>query len=123
MKNLHKFLSSLKLASSHKFTLIEVPYNKNWKHILQILYKEGHIQNYFIKNNSVIIYLRYYNKTNCIRSIHSFLNFSNLFIKKKNLWLFERQQGTLFLSTIEGIKTHTYCLQKNLGGKLLFFIT
>lgn len=122
MKNLHILLSALKLASIHNFTVMKLTYNKNWKSIINILYTEGYIQNYFIQNSHIVIYFRYYNKTSCIRQVNSFLNYSHFFIKKKNLWLFNSKQGTLVLSTTEGVKTHTECLEKNLGGKVLFFI-
>lgn len=124
MRNLSHFLNKIKIGCSKKATVIEVNFNKNWPALLRILYNEGFIQNYIVLNNKIYIYLRYYQNKNSIRYIKNFLKTSNtLYIKKKNLWLFQRYNGVLVLSTIKGYKTHNECLQQNLGGKVLFFIS
>jgi Ribosomal protein S8 len=123
MKNLSHFLNKIKIGCLKKATIIEVNFNKKWPELLKILYNEGFIQNYLIKDNKIYIYLRYYQNKNSIRYLKNFLKTSNtLYIKKKNLWLFQRYNGTLILSTVKGYKTHEECLRQNLGGKVLFFI-
>lgn len=123
MKNLSQFLNKIKIGCLNKATIIEINFNKNWPKILRILYKEGFIQNYIITKTKIYIYLRYYQGKNSIRYLKNFAKVSNiLYIKKKNLWLFQRYNGILVLSTIKGLKTHEECLRQNLGGKVLFFI-
>jgi len=123
MKKLTQLLSKIKLGCLTKASIIEISYSKVWLKPLIILYNEGYIQNYIVKNNKIYIYLRYYQGINCIRVLKNFSKPSHFFyIKKKHLWLFHRYNGLLILSTIQGLKTHEECLQKNLGGKVLFFI-
>lgn len=123
MKKLTQLLSKIKMGCLTRATIIELPYSKLWLKPLTILYKEGFIQNYIVKNNSIYIYLRYYQGKNSIRLLKNFSKPSHFFyIKKKHLWLFNRYNGLLILSTIQGLKTHEECLKKNLGGKVLFFI-
>lgn len=124
MKKLSQLLSKIKIGCSTQSSIIELTYVKLWLKPLSILYKEGYIQNYVVKNNKIYIYLRYYHGKNCIRLIKNFSKPSHFFyIKKKHLWLFNRYNGLLILSTTEGLKTHEECLQQNLGGKVLFFIS
>jgi len=123
MRNLSQFLNKIKIGCLKKATIIEVNFSKKWPKILRILYNEGFIQNYIISNNKIYIYLRYYQNKNSIRYLKNFLKTSNsMYIKKKHLWLFQRYNGVLILSTIQGYKTHEECLRQNLGGKVLFFI-
>jgi|SRR5690554_247461 len=123
MKNLSHFLNKIKIGCAKNATIIEITFNKTCPKLLRILYNEGFIQNYIISNNKIYIYLRYYQNKNSIRYLKNFSKLSNiLYIKKKNLWLFQRYNGILVLSTIKGLKTHEECLKQNLGGKVLFFI-
>lgn len=123
MRNLSHFLNKIKIGCLKKATIIEVNFSKKWPKLLRILYNEGFVQNYIILNGKIYIYLRYYQNKNSIRYLKNFLKTSNsIYIKKKNLWLFQRYNGVLILSTIKGYKTHEECLRQNLGGKVLFFI-
>lgn len=123
MKKLTQLLSKIKLGCLTQAAIIEISFSKLWIGPLSILYKEGFIQNYVVKNKKIYIYLRYYQGSNCIRFLKNFSKPSHFFyIKKKHLWLFNRYNGILILSTIKGLKTHEECLKNNLGGKVLFFI-
>lgn len=123
MKKLSQLLSKINNGCISKATIVEVKFSKYWLKPLGILYKEGFIQNYIIKNHKIYIYLRYFQGKNCIRLLKNFSKPSHfIYIKKKHLWLFNRYNGTLVLSTIKGIKTHEECLRSNLGGKMLFFV-
>lgn len=123
MKNLAHFLNRIKIGCLKKATIMEINFNKKWPELLKILYNEGFIQNYIVINNKIYIYLRYYQNKNSIRYIKNFAKTSKtLYIRKKSLWLFQRYNGVLILSTVRGYKTHEECLKQNLGGKVLFFI-
>lgn len=117
------FLSQLKNGCIQKASILEVKYSIQWVPLLNILYQEGYIQTYKILDNKIYIYLRYYNGKNSIRILKNFYKSSQmLFIKARHMWLFNRYNGILVLSTIHGVKTHEYCLKHNIGGKILFFV-
>ena len=60
MKKLTQLLSKIKMGCLTQALIIELAYSKLWLKPLAILYKEGYIQNYIIKNSKIFIYLRYY---------------------------------------------------------------
>ena len=123
MKKLSNLLSKIKNGCIGNAKIIELRYKKEWLKPLYILYKEGYLQNYIVRDGKLYIYLRYFKGKNCIRIIKNFAKPSHfIYIKRKHLWLFNRYSGTLVLSTIKGLKTHEECLVENLGGKILFFV-
>lgn len=123
MKKLSFLVSKLYTGCLRKASLVKVPYTKSWLEILDILYKEGFIQNYIIADNKIYIYFRYLNGKNSIRMLKNLIKPSHMiYTKYKNLWLFRRSSGILILSTIHGIRTHEECLKEKLGGKLLLFV-
>jgi len=123
MKKLHKLLSVLKNGCLLNATHVEIKKIRYCIPILKLLYTEGYIQNFIVHKKTIVIFFRYYRGTNCIRMLKNFVKPSRfVYIKKHQLWLFSRYNGTLFLSTTRGIITHFDSLRYNLGGKILFFV-
>jgi len=96
--------------------------------ILNLLYKEGYILSYYYnklkikkKINVVLNYTQFF-----LPVLLIFKNFntknSTLYLKYKDLCLFNEFNCLLILSTIYGIKTHYESLLLKIGGKLLFFL-
>jgi len=123
MKKISSLLSKINMGCIAKSHIIEITFSKLWLRPLALLYKEGFIQNYYIKKNKIYIYLRYFQGKNCIRLIKNFVKPSQfIYVRNHNLWLFNRYNGLLVLSTIKGLKTHEECMKEKLGGKAIFFV-
>jgi small subunit ribosomal protein S8 len=123
MKRLHELLYRLRNAYLANLNVIQSPIYSGWIEPLKILYDEGYIQNFYIKDNELYIYLRYYKNKPSIRKIINFTQPSRpLYLSAKDLWRFSRNNGVLLLSTNQGILSHTTCLKRGLGGKILFFL-
>jgi len=121
------FLLKLKNAALYKKENITISYKKEYITVLNLLYKEGYIQNYSLKclhngTNIIVIYLRHYNnifalsnlkllsKQSCIRTIkYKYLTYNIYDIRK-----------TFFITTNQGLQTQLNCKQNRLGGSLVF---
>ena len=123
MKRLHELLYRLRNAYLANLNVIQSPIYSGWIEPLKILYDEGYIQNFYIKDNELYIFLRYYKNKPAIRKIINFTQPSRpLYLSVKDLWRFSRNNGILLLSTNQGIVSHHTCLKRGLGGKILFFL-
>lgn len=123
MKKLPKLVSKLKQGKISQALSIKIKYAKDFIKILEQLYKEGFIQNYIVQNKFIIIYFRYYQGKNSIRTLKLLSKPSKtIYLRKKHLWLFNRSNGLLLLSTSQGLYSHDRCLELGLGGKVLIFV-
>lgn len=123
MKKLPKLVSKLKQGKLSQALSIKIKYAKDYIKILEQLYKEGFIQNYIVQKNFIIIYFRYYQGKNCIRVLKLFSKPSKtIYLRKKHLWLFNRSNGVLLLTTNKGLYSHEKCMELGLGGKVLIFV-
>lgn len=129
--NLIKFLSKLKNASLSKHEQVKVPYNKLYLEIVELLYKEGFIQSFFIKpavsrlKNKFILFitLRYINNKTIFKNLQFISVPSNLnYLNIKSLSKISNKKIVLFLSTNKGLLTGLESKKDNIGGKLLFTI-
>lgn len=123
MKRLPELLYRLRNSSNKNSLHITSPFFLYWLPILELLYKEGYIQNYRVDKPKIFIFLRYYRNSPAVQSIKLFDKPStSLYLQNNNLWKFSRSNGLLVLSTAMGIKSHKECLKLGLGGRVLFFI-
>lgn len=94
-------------------------------YILKVLFQEGLISGYQIKNNKIQIFLKYFFGHALLKKINListntrpiYINYSNL--KKKYLYNNKNIDGILILSTIYGLLTHQEALLKKIGGKII----
>jgi|SRR6476619_5575988 len=123
MKRLSELLYRLRNSSSQNALHIQGSLSLYWLPILELLYKEGYIQNYRVDNLKVFIFLRYYRNLPALQGIKIFDKPSTSFyLQNNNLWKFSRSKGLLVLSTTKGVKSHKECLKLGLGGRVLFFV-
>lgn len=118
-----KFLLTLKTCSLSKKESILTSYHKKNYDLIHILYKEGLIQSFNLKDfdKKILIYLRYYYDKILLDSLKIVSKPSlNKYLKLKNLYKINYKKKTFILSTSKGLKTLLDCKINNLGGKLLF---
>ena len=127
--NLINLLSKLKNASFSKKEQISVVYNSLCLDVVRLLYKEGFIQSFFVKQTQfssgkklkIFITLRYFNNKSVFKNLKIFSKPSKInFLNTKDLAKVTNKKFILFLSTSQGLLTNTECKKKNIGGKLLF---
>lgn len=129
--NLIKFLSKLKNAALSKHEQVKLPYNKLYLEIIELLYKEGFIQSFFIKpvasriQNQFIIFitLRYINNKTIFKNL-KFISIPSkvYYLNIRNLAKISNKKIVLVLSTNKGLLTGLESKKYNIGGKLLFTI-
>lgn len=127
MRNLGFLFSVIKSGYLYKKRNVELPCNKLFLHVLNLLYKEGFLYGFFynVKTNRVKIFLKYYNNRpllgNIIKiSIPSYRRYFSYKNLKKNLSSCE----ILVLSSTKGLATTRDLLfGSKLGGEVLFIIS
>ena len=127
MNNLHKIISSLKNANKHLKPFFTIKLGqKRLLLFLHALYLEGFIQSYSYNKDikKIYVFLRFFDNKSSINYIKMYpLGSRILKLKYKDISLFKRGLGCLFLTTKHGIKPHNYCIEKKIGGNPLFFIS
>jgi small subunit ribosomal protein S8 len=110
--------SGLKNGSLINKKKIVQQYSKKSINILNILIKEGFIKNYIIKENKIIIFLKYKNNKSIFQNIKYIKNKEkNIYIKNKDLYKIKK--NFLLISTTYGILTVIEAKKLNTGGKLI----
>ncbi len=100
-----------------------MPHHINNKSLISILYKEGLLQSFNLKNfnTKISVYLRYYYNRILLDSMIIISKPSNnRYLKLKDLYKLNFKKRLFILSTSKGIKSLLDCKINNLGGKLLF---
>ena len=100
-----------------------MPHYINNKSLISILYKEGLLQSFNLKNfnTKISVYLRYYYNRILLDSMIIISKPSNnRYLKLKDLYKLNFKKRLFILSTSKGIKSLLDCKINNLGGKLLF---
>jgi len=121
MKEILTALILLKNNSIKRNKTTIVSLSKTVLILTELLYKEGIILSYFVRNNKINITLRYsYNKDMfenlkiyCSKNKEYFLDY------KKICDLSTRKKIYVF-TTSQGLKTHFECKKYHLGGRLCF---
>lgn len=126
MRNLGWLFSTIKGGYLYKKPLVKVPLNKFYCIILNLLYKEGYINGFFldIPHYKIIIFLKYFvNKpllgnVNKI-SIPSYRNYKSYVKIKKML----NSGENLVLSSSHGLLITKQLFFFKMGGEVLFIIS
>lgn len=97
---------------------IKILKSKKLVQILNILNKEGYIKGFEIKENNLIVFLKYIQNKPVITKISSISKPGKRFyIKNKNVF---KLQGNLYiLSTSQGLVTNIEAKKVNIGGELI----
>jgi ribosomal protein S8 len=94
---------------------------KNYDNILSFLYKEGFIQYFFLRNNKLVVGLRYFLGENNLKGViiisrPSF--YKN--IRYKDITKIKQTNNVVAVSTDAGILNLYDCKKQKIGGKILF---
>jgi len=126
MRNLSFLFSAIKGGYLYRKNLIKLKSNLFFINILILLYNEGYINGFFVENQTVTIFLKYYyNKPLLI----SFKNISKTShrqyyqIKKINKIFKNGLSDTLIISSNQGLLTSKESIFNSIGGELLCIIS
>ena len=122
------FLIKLKNASLARKEVISVEYSRLLNNLVEVLYREGFIQSFTIKNTAnsnskkfIYIGLRYYFNKPVFNNLKLFSKPSYLkYMKFSDICNISNKRFVCFFSTNQGILTALDCKRKKIGGKLLF---
>lgn len=122
-----KFLISIKNSSIFKKEQLKIFYNKKFILLAKILYKQGLIQDFYLKKENYNFYLIINLKYN-----YNFSNFKNfkivskpsrsIFFSFKDISKIYEKQVLYIFSTSLGYLTSLECKQKKIGGLLFFYV-
>lgn len=106
---------------------LDVPSSELNKHILEILKKEGYIENYkFIEDNKqgvLRIYLKYIGKKSAIRNIKRISRpGQRIYVKADKVPYVLRGRGLAIISTSKGILSDKEARQERLGGEVIGYV-
>lgn len=113
----------INLGAKRRLRFIKVNLNETSLNIIKILYNQGAIRTYIIKNNKILIYFKYY-----LRKITMNLSIiskpsNKIFWSLKNLSRYYNNHnfsGFLIISTQKGLYSSTSCLLKeHISGEIL----
>lgn len=118
----------IKNAGMVKKTTVSVPFSKIKVDILNVLKKEGYIENFVESGKGVKktleIVLKYYSDDTC--AIKDFNRISKLscrrYVKAKEIYTFNKGYGLRIISTPKGIMKDSQAKEMGLGGEILFSI-
>lgn len=118
------FLIRIQNAQNTNKIFCEIPYSKLLFGIINILYKEGYINGFFINKQKIHVFLKY--KSNGTPAIKKLIQKSKTgrpeYLTTKKLRTFDKNNqniGVLIISSSKGIISQTDALSKNIGGKVL----
>ena len=121
---IHDMLTRIKNGQIAKKSYIYVLKNKLCIKILHIIYQQGYIKHYsIINNNTVKVWLKYYNNLPVIKNLLFFsLKKKPIFLSLNELWKIDSPFKLLILSTTKGLLTGKLSKKKKMGGKLMCII-
>lgn len=122
MDPIANMLTSLKNAYSQQKKKIVVPASKHKAELCQLLKKQGYIADFKLdkKTPNIKIGLNYPAGAPAINSVRRISKPSRRFYAKaKNIPRPVAAQGTIFLSTHQGVMNHLQARKKNLGGEII----
>jgi ribosomal protein S8 len=120
---LSNFISRINYGSIKRLRFIKIEYNDTFLKLLDILYKNGAIRSYHIKDNKISVYYKYYlgNIGVKIKLISTPGNRKYLTLRKLSLNYNNNSfSGFYIISTQKGLLTSDDCLLMGLsGGEIL----
>lgn len=124
--SLINFLIAIKNAANLNKEYLSFYYSKKFLLIAKILYKEGLIQDFYIKKSKysqIIIILKYSFFDNCYKSLTIFSKPSKkFFFSYKDISKLYEKHVLYIFSTNLGYLTSLECKQKKIGGILFFYV-
>ena len=116
-------ISKINLGAIRRLRFIKININNTYLDILKILYDQGCIRTYIIKNNNILIYYKYYYSRIAIKlsivstpSNRIFWSLKQLSNKYNN----NNFSGFFIISTQNGLYSSNSCLiQKHISGEIL----
>lgn len=122
MLNLKLFLIKLKVAQKCRSFFIKLHLNNNNYKIVNFFYEKNWIKMYFIKNNEIIIYLRYINNKPLFSKIKfiSTPGYRKYYTNKSIIFFKKNISGNanVLLFTSFGLKNLRFVENLNLGGEI-----
>ena len=116
-------ISRIKVSYINRRSCVTVLNSKFCLNVLNVLLQEGYINEYEIKNQRILISLKYANGSPIIKALDVITTpRKKVFI---NAWHLKNkyQQSFVLVSTTKGIITKEECIKKNLGGLILLRIS
>jgi small subunit ribosomal protein S8 len=113
-------LTRLRNAHIRDHATASVPFSKMKEGVLGALMREGYIQGYEVKNETLEVTLKYYNGQPVIRSMKRISKPGcRVYSKIKDLPRANNGLGIYVLSTSRGIMPDSEARQENIGGEVL----
>ena len=120
---LNNLITQINLGAKRKLRFIKIEHNELNLNIIKLLYNQGAIRTYLIKNNQILIYFKFYLRKIIINLILISKPSNRIFLTLKNLSnLYNKNNfsGFYIISTQNGLMSSTSCLLKeHIGGELL----
>lgn len=115
-------IARLNLGAKRRWRFIELEINPTYLKILEILYKNGAIRTFVVKNNKILVYYKYYLHRICMKlSIISKPSKRARFTLNKLSLIYNNHNfsGFYIISTQQGILTSDYCLlERHISGEI-----
>lgn len=120
--NLREFLTKLQIAYKARNFFIKIYLNSDNYKIVNFFYEKNWIKMYFIKNNEIIIYLRYINNKPLFSKI-KFISTSGhrQYFTKESLAIFKKNIGgnaNILIYTSFGLKDLKFAENLLIGGEI-----
>lgn len=124
MDPIANLLTTIKNAQAVKKQTVTVPFSNLKFELLEILKREGYIENYKKKGRPpkrrIIINLEYHNNEPVIHGVKLISKPSRrIYLKRKKLYLPKSGYGLLILSTSKGLMSSKEAKRNNLGGEII----
>jgi len=120
---LNNLITQINLGSKRKLRFIKVQINELNLNIIKLLYNQGAIRTYLIKNNYILIYFKYYLRKIIMNLMLISKPSNKIFVTLKNLSnLYNKNNfsGFYIISSEKGLTTSSSCLLKeHIGGELM----
>ncbi len=126
MQNIKNFLNKLQIGYKCRSTSIHLYLNSENIKIVHFFYEKGWIKLYNIKNNNIIIFLRYINNKPLFLKI-KFISTSGhrKYYSKQGLVYFKKSLGgnaNILLYTSFGLKTLKFAENLAIGGEISYLL-
>lgn len=126
MKNIREFLNKLHIGYKCRSVFIKICINSKNSEIVHFFYEKGWIKAYFIKNNEILIYLRYiHNKPLFTRIKFISTSGHRKYFSKKSLIFYKKNTGgesQILLHTSFGLLTLKNAENLGIGGEISYLL-
>ncbi len=123
MNNLRKFLTKLQVGYKSRNVFIKLYLNSENYNIVNFFYEKNWIKMFFIKNNEIIVYLRYINNKPLFLNI-KFISTPGhrKYYSNKSISYFKKNTGgnaNVLLFTSFGLKNLKFVENLSIGGEIV----